>query len=87
MKPVTFETQGTESGGIALGDTILDLAAAFAWFERESGSAVRRGARARALGPAFSVSSNTRKTRALPPTRSFAASRPAARPPRSTVGR
>jgi fumarylacetoacetate (FAA) hydrolase len=39
MKLVTFETGGRESGGILIGDVVMDLAVAFSWFERESGRA------------------------------------------------
>jgi fumarylacetoacetate (FAA) hydrolase len=37
MKLVTFELGGRQSGGILVGDVVIDLTAAFPWFERESG--------------------------------------------------
>lgn len=37
MKLVTYKTQAHARGGILVGDTILDLAHAFAWYEHEAG--------------------------------------------------
>jgi fumarylacetoacetate (FAA) hydrolase len=37
VKLVTFEINGKQSGGVLLGDVVLDLATAFTWLERDKG--------------------------------------------------